>query len=179
MTNGLTRPKRCQYCGCDISWRAPQARSCSDRCKVLYSEAKRAGKADQVPAVTGSNVVPLHADVPKAPGPAASRRAAAAAPASPTVAAPAPPGLGSSAVHDATWKVLADANLVDTPLGRIALRLADRLDTSTLDTGSAMAAVAKQLESTLEKATASAPAQADPLDELRRLRDQKRRDAVG
>lgn len=77
-------------------------------------------------------------------------------------------------VEDATRRQLDDADRLDTPLGQAALRLAARLDHGHMDTGSALASVAKQLTATLEAAVAGANVEADPIDELRAVRERKR-----
>lgn len=59
----------------------------------------------------------------------------------------------TGAVAAATRAELESADRLDTPLGQAALALARRLDNPGLDTGSAMAAVAKQLETALAGAT--------------------------
>jgi len=80
--------------------------------------------------------------------------------------APPPP---TGTVRASTLAALTDAGRVDTPLGQTALVLAERLD-SRADTGSAIASVAKQLQATLEAATANATLAVNPLDELRARR---------
>lgn len=69
-------------------------------------------------------------------------------------------------VATATRAALADAERVDTPLGAAALALASRLDQPGTDTGSAVAALARQLELTLESATRGAGSASAP-DQLR------------
>lgn len=78
-------------------------------------------------------------------------------------------------VERTTVQALSDAGRLDTPLGQVCLALARRLDFPALDTGSALAAVAKQLETALASATrgsgaASSPQQLkDELAERRRM----------
>jgi hypothetical protein len=52
--------------------------------------------------------------------------------------------------------------------------LAERLSASTFDTGSAVAAVSRELRATMTAALADVPVANDPLDELRARRDRKR-----
>jgi hypothetical protein len=52
--------------------------------------------------------------------------------------------------------------------------LAKRLSASTFDTGSATAALSKELREVMAKALADATIGVDPLDELRARRDRKR-----
>ncbi len=68
---------------------------------------------------------------------------------------------------------LADADRLDTALGQQALALAVKLS-SPFDTGSAMAAVSRELRAVREEALRGAEQAADPLDELRLRRDAKR-----
>jgi hypothetical protein len=62
---------------------------------------------------------------------------------------------------------------VEIPLGQAALVLAARIDANQ-DSGGAIAAMAKQLASTLSAATAGANVVASPVDELRARRAAKR-----
>lgn len=66
---------------------------------------------------------------------------------------PAEPAGFGGAVERETRRALEAAGRFETPLGQMALALARRLDCPGLDTGSAMAAVAKQLEAVLGSAT--------------------------
>ena len=59
-----------------------------------------------------------------------------------------------------------------TPAGATALVLAGRLDAGE-DPGSAMAAMAKELRATMTELTRSTPAAADPVDELKRRREER------
>ena len=65
-------------------------------------------------------------------------------------------------VRDATLEELTAAGRVDTALGRSCLALAGRLDNPGMDTGSAMAAVARQLEALLREALRGAGAATAP-----------------
>lgn len=76
-------------------------------------------------------------------------------------------------VEAATAKALAEAERIDTPLGQAALALARRIDQPGIDTGSAVAALVRQLEATLATATRGASAATSPQqlqDELARRR---------
>ena len=59
-------------------------------------------------------------------------------------------------VYAATLRELTEADRVETALGQSCLRLARRLDSPGLDTGSAMATVATKLDDLLAKATRGA-----------------------
>lgn len=75
----------------------------------------------------------------------------------------------AGSVRSTTLAELTAAGRADTALGQTALVLAERLD-ARADTGSAIASVAKQLQSTLEAAVADATLAVNPLDELRARR---------
>ncbi len=74
---------------------------------------------------------------------------------------------------DALRRELEAAGRLDTALGQQALALAVKLS-SPFDTGSAMAAVSRELRAVREEALRGAEQAADPLDELRLRRDAKR-----
>ncbi len=80
---------------------------------------------------------------------------------------------GSGELVEALRRELADAGRLDTALGQQALALAVKL-ASPFDTGSAMAAVSRELRAVREEALRGAEQVADPLDELRLRRDAKR-----
>ncbi len=80
---------------------------------------------------------------------------------------------GSGELVEALRRELADAGRLDTALGQQALALAVKL-ASPFDTGSAMAAVSRELRAVREEALRGAEHVADPLDELRLRRDAKR-----
>lgn len=75
-------------------------------------------------------------------------------------------------IYAATLATLEQAGRTETPLGATALLLAQRLDANQ-DSGSAVAALAKQLAATLEDATRGAQIAMSPLDELRARRNAK------
>lgn len=62
---------------------------------------------------------------------------------------------------------------LDTPLGQQAMALAERIG-SPFDTGSAMAALSRELRAVMVEAMAGANVAASALDELRARRDRKR-----
>lgn len=153
-----------------MSHRATQARSCSNRCKQLFSLAKREGKEDQVPAVTGSNVVSLHGEAPPAPRPRTARKQAAAA-------EPATDGMGP--LESAAYTKLVAAGREDDEAAIAVLAAAARIDNSTLDTASSLAALLKQYHASMDIALRDAVQEVDPVDELRRIREAKRRAVAG
>jgi hypothetical protein len=70
-------------------------------------------------------------------------------------------------------RTLRDAERLETPDGEIAVLLAERLMAGAADTGSSVAAVARELRAALDKALAGVARGSDPVDELaqrRRLR---------
>lgn len=75
---------------------------------------------------------------------------------------PEAPSSGDGPVYRATLRTLDDIDRASTPLGAAALALARRLDSPGVDTGSAIAAVARQLEATLTAATRGADAATAP-----------------
>jgi hypothetical protein len=80
---------------------------------------------------------------------------------------------GPGAVEQATGEVLRAVGRLGTPLGQVAVVLARRLDHPGADTGSALSAVARQLQVAMEAVTADVRPAMDPLDELRARRDRK------
>lgn len=73
----------------------------------------------------------------------------------------------------ATRAELVALGKLDSPLGAVALTLAARLDQGQ-DPGSAMAAMAKELRVTMAELGRTGQAAADPVDELRRRREERR-----
>lgn len=131
----------CAGCGREFTG-PPKARFCSDvECKRARERArKRASRA-------GSSVRP--AQVVVLPRPALS---------------------GVPSAYEATLEVLTSVNRQVTPAGVNALALAARLDSSTSDTGSSLAALSKQHLAALGEALKDAPREADGVDELRQQR---------
>jgi hypothetical protein len=68
---------------------------------------------------------------------------------------------------------LEAAGRLDSMLGQAAVVLAARVSSPT-ETGASVASMTKQLRETMADAVKDAVVAADPLDELRRLRDVKR-----
>lgn len=75
-------------------------------------------------------------------------------------------------VHVAVREELERIGKANTPLGAVATQLALRLDLGD-DPGSAMAAMAKELRTTMAELTRTADAVADPIDELRKRRERR------
>lgn len=135
----------CATCDGPFEAKRSTARFCSSNCRVRSHRGGGRVVELKVPARKSSKEVTSARDVPDGPG-----------------------GVELAAVAQ-----LEDAGRLGTVLGQAALVLARRLDARTMDTGSAVAAVARQLEVTLEAAVAGAHMAADPVDELRRRRDEK------
>lgn len=85
-----------------------------------------------------------------------------------TERAPLPP----ADLVDTTRKQLEDAGVIDTVAGQSALILAGRM-AGTFDTGSAIAALNRELHATMERALSLASVVADPMDELRARRERR------
>lgn len=100
-------------------------------------------------------------------------RAAAGIPVTTAAAAPAPAREHRGLV-ESVESALGEANRLATWAGRQALLLADRLESGSFDTGSAAAAVSKELRAVMAEALGDVEEDADPVDELRRRREAKR-----
>lgn len=92
------------------------------------------------------------------------------APVVPVPAEAAGAGLIATVVNE-----LTAADRLNTAVGQCALRLAVRMETSTVDTGAGLAAMSKELRAVMAQALAGAQEAEDPIDELRARRDRKRR----
>lgn len=72
-----------------------------------------------------------------------------------------------------TEAALIEAGRIDTPLGAVAMTLAAKLDDPGLDTGSSIAALARQHQASLERALDGSQRVETPLERMRRQRDLK------
>ena len=94
-----------------------------------------------------------------------------------------PPAAGDGSgrrdgVYRATLAELEAAEAVETSLGQSALVMARRIDSwSPLDTGSSLASATKSLAELMAVATRGRAVADDPVDELRRRREERRRGA--
>ena len=134
----------CDVCGTPYTATRASSRFCSERCK------KRAQRA---PATQRSD----------------KRRQAR--PNAAVVSIPQPDV--TAGVAESTRRKLDGMGRLDTPLGQATMVLAHRLDDPRGDTGSAVAAMARQLQATLSAATADVRPAGDLLTELRARRDRK------
>lgn len=75
-------------------------------------------------------------------------------------------------VHVSVREELERIGKTDTPLGAVATRLALRIDQGD-DPGSAMAAMAKELRTTMAELMRTAGAVADPIDDLKKRRERR------
>ena len=168
--------KTCAECLEPFEAKRATARFCGTTCRVRHHR-KQGPK--------------LPAEVKKAAAAATVRAAAAEAAGHPeeheesaehdgsteaTEEAAAPPDSSEGPGHRVTVESAVRAELersgkVATVLGQAALVLARRLDLPAMDTGSAIAALVKQLETTLAAALADGPQESDELEELRRRRE--------
>lgn len=98
-------------------------------------------------------------------------RAARAGTSKPRTPSEAPTPSTSTVVADQVRRELG--HLIDSAAGQMALSLALRLD-AAVDTGSAMAAVARELRSILTEMLGLAIDAADPIDELKAARERRR-----
>lgn len=71
-----------------------------------------------------------------------------------------------------TRRELTDADRLDTVVGQMAMRLAEKM-AGNFDTGSALAAVSKELRAVMAEALADVGSKADSLDELAARRMQR------
>lgn len=135
----------CATCGKPFTAKRRTAKYCSEKCK------KRPQRAPKLVALAHLTAADLRPDPPE------------------------PPERGRSAgVADATERELADAGRLDTALGQAALSLAQRVDSSALDTGSSFASLIREHRATLAAALEGAKKSESKLEELRRRRAERR-----
>ena len=136
----------CTVCGATFQAQRVTARYCGSTCRT---RASRAGSSSRPRPAGGGQVTPLPTPV---------------APAGPPETFDEPSLDGA---YQTTRAALERASRLHTPLGQAAVRLAYRLDNSHKDTGSAVAALARQLQATFAAATADVKNAASPLDRAR------------
>lgn len=155
----------CYECGEVFEAKRDTARYCSTRCRVRAHRKRKTEMPESVKQATASAVVGRLMDEDEEPPretPAEGRVIVDDVPMS---------------VYRATQDELRKAGKVGTVAGQSALALAARIDNPTLDTGSALAGMVKQLEATLAGVLADKDDDGDELDELRRRREERRRAA--
>lgn len=142
--------RACDFCHREYIAKRARSRFCSDNCRVRFSQCRARGDVVHLP----------------------ERRK----PQQATQAAPRPviPAVG---VEASTRTLLESSGLVDVPLGQLAVGLAQRIDSAVAagESGSALAAMARELRSTLAEVTRAAQTASDPIDELRRRREARLR----
>lgn len=152
----------CYECGEVFEAKRDTARYCSTRCRVRAHRKRKTEMPESVKQATASAVVGRLMDDDETPreAPAEGRVIVDDVPMS---------------VYQATQDELRKAGRVGTVAGQSALALAARIDNPTLDTGSALAGMVKQLGATLESALAGQVEEVDELEELRRRREERLR----
>lgn len=155
----------CYECGEVFEAKRDTARYCSTRCRVRAHRKRKTEMPESVRQATASAVVGRLMDEDEEP----QREAAAEGH---VIVDDVP-----LTVYAATVDELRKAGKVGTVAGQSALALARRIDNPTLDTGSALAGMVKQLEATLAGVLADKDDDGDELDELRRRREERRRAA--
>lgn len=141
--------RACTVCGSTYEAQRVTARYCSTRCRTRASRAGTSKKAgDQV-------VTQL-----------------------PTSSPANQPAQSHGTTYAATLSALETADRAQTPLGRAALILAERLDNSHRDTGSAVASVSREWRATLADALKGANAAKSAVEKHRdELAERRRRPA--
>lgn len=76
-------------------------------------------------------------------------------------------------LYESTLARLEEVGRLETVLGQQALFLAQRLESSLLDSGSSLASLSKELRAVMDAALDGVAKAADPVDELRRRREAK------
>ena len=135
--------RSCDLCGTAYTPQRATSKYCGTTCRTRATRARQSGR----PILT------------KFPSPAAPR----------SLPDPDEDGLVAS-----TRRQLEQAGRLDTIAGQTALLLAQRLaEARSMDTGSSLAAVSKELRSVVAEALAGVAVEDDPVDELRRRRELK------
>jgi hypothetical protein len=144
----MSRTRSCDFCGREYEAQRSSSRFCAQKCRFAMHEHRKR---------TGDEVVSLPA-----------RKDTKARP-----QAVSPAG----GVEVSTRALLESSGLVGAPLGAMALALAQRIDSAVIlgESGSSIAAMARELRATLTEVTRGAQALSDPIDELRRHRQARLR----
>jgi hypothetical protein len=145
----------CEICSTTFAASRPSARYCGATCRKR-AQRSGAGVAAPTPIKAGLSLV---AALTGASGPLAAHSAAG------RIDADAPRQLGptETAVH----AQLAPVDRLTSVAGVVALALAFRIDNGGRDTGSAIAALARQLDASLADAMRGVAVEADALDGIR------------
>jgi hypothetical protein len=138
--------KKCEACGDQFEAKRSTAKYCSNGCRVQAQRSAGSGKTKSTVVAFGLASVPPRGE--REPGP-----------------------LEASALAE-----LESFGRAETLAGGVVLALARRLDQAgPMDTGSGFAALAKELRAAMAVALAGAEQEADPIDQVRKQREQKQR----
>lgn len=138
--------KKCEVCGEQFEAKRSTAKYCSNEHRVQAQRGARSGKSTVV--AFGLSAVPPREARPRELGP-----------------------LEASARTE-----LESFGRAETLAGGVVLALARRIDEAgPTDTGSGFAALAKELRAAMAAALAGAEQEADPIDQVRKQREQKQR----
>lgn len=144
--------KDCAFCGKAFEAKRSTAKYCSNEHRVQAQRGAAKGKSKSTKSTVvafGLSAVPPREDRPREMGP----------------------------LESAAHAELDSFGRAETLAGGVVLALARRIDgAGPLDTGSGFAALAKELRAAMAVAVAGAEQEADPADEFRRQREQKRRE---
>lgn len=137
----------CVMCGTPFTAKRASARYCGERCKKRAQ--RNPGRPDTGTVRPASGTLAPVAQIGSVSAPALGR------------------------VAMLTQKTLEDAGRVDTVMGAVALALAAKVDDPGMDTGSSIAALARQLEASLDKALDGAVTVQTPLERIKAQRERR------
>lgn len=142
--------KNCATCGKPFEAKRSTAKYCSDRCRV---QAQRRSGSDKGKVIAfGVAVAPPQTEPSREPG----------------------------LLESAARTELEAVGRAETLAGGVVLALARRIDQAGPDdTGSAFAALTKELRASLAAAVAGAEQEDDPVDQVRKQRERKQRERSG
>lgn len=140
--------KKCEACGEQFEARRSTAKYCSNSCRVQAQRGAATGKSKTTVVTFGLAAVPPQGDRPRELGP----------------------------LEQQAHTELESFGRAETLAGGVVLALARRIDQAgPMDTGSGFAALAKELRAAMTVALAGAEQEADPIDQVRKQREQKQR----
>jgi len=164
--------KTCEECLNPFEAKRATARFCSTTCRVRHHRKQGPRlPADVKRAAAAATIRAAKAEAGQAVDTEETHETSPAEEASAPADSPEGPRARRVTVESTVLAELERADKVATVLGQAALVLARRLDLPSMDTGSAIAALVKQLETTLAAALADAKEDNDELEELRRRRE--------
>ncbi|MEU8717489.1 hypothetical protein [Streptomyces sp. NPDC048663] len=143
--------KKCEECGEQFEAKRSTAKYCSNGCRVQAQRGAANGKSKSTRSTVvafGLAAVPPDEDRPRRLGP----------------------------LEQQAQAELESFGRAETLAGGVVLALARRIDQAgPADTGSGFAALAKELRAAMAVALAGAEQEADPIDQVRKQREQKQR----